>query len=230
MDVEISFGGFAAAVLPPGITAQQAGNFRTLAKPLSLPRRQAAQLQHGSDLLVYIASGAIKLAAPGQGGTEQILGFQFEGDLIFISREDLQSFQIIAMRQSELLVFDAARLFVLAREHPQLSENLARLAIQALHQCRAGLMAMGRRGAMDRVASFLVAMRTIRQVASDGGHTLSLLMTRREIADCLGLTVETVSRQFSQLRQMKIIETPSRTIVRLLDPNWLANRAGADTS
>jgi len=81
-------------------------------------------------------------------------------------------------------------------------------------------MLLGRKSAQERLASFLVSWGQVTNPCAHGNH-VSLPMTRGEIADYLGLTIETVSRTFSRFRSEKRIETPSNDEVVLLDRRWL---------
>lgn len=227
MSFQSSFESFAMDVIPHGITPALTDRLRQLARPLQLDRRATAKLEAERDQLVFVACGAIKLVATNDLGTEQIVSFHFAGDVASFSRHDAQVMQIVALRPCELLIFDTREVLALARQDAQLSEDLTMRAIRSLQNCREHALALGRRSAQERVACFLMAMRKLRAVSTDRGTTLHLPMTRREIADCLGLTVETVSRQFSQLRAAGLIATPSRTIVTLLDPGRLAERTGS---
>ena len=227
MTLDETFDRFAGQYLPASAPAALVHQLRALAKLHGLPRRQMSTLDTTRDHLVFIASGPTKLVALDAAGAEQIVAFQFGGDCLTLPREGLHTYRLVAIRAASLLVFEVEALRALERRAPVLNEILARCSLAALQRTRANLVAMGRRSATERVASFLLSMREIEQVTQGDGRTLTLEMTRKEIADCLGLTVETVSRQFSKLRSLGLIATPSRTQVRLSDPARLAAQAGA---
>ncbi|MEN7537736.1 Crp/Fnr family transcriptional regulator [Aurantiacibacter flavus] len=222
-----AFERFSEQYLPAGAPAALMHQLRTLASLHSLPRRHMTTLDVARDHLVFIVSGPTKLVALDAGGNDQIIAFQFGGDCLTLPRKGLHTFRLVAIRAASLLVFEAEALRALEQRAPVLNAILARCSLAALQRTRANLVAMGRRSATERVASFLLSMREIEQVAQGDGRTLTLEMTRKEIADSLGLTVETVSRQFSKLRELGLIATPSRTQVRLSDPARLAAQAGA---
>ena len=222
-----AFDRFVGQHLPAGAPAALVQQLRALAILHPVPRRRMTTLDVTRDHLVFVASGPTKLVALDPAGEGQIVAFQFGGDCLTLPRQGLHTYRLVAIRAASLLVFETDALHALERRAPVLSEVLARCLLTALQRTRANLVAMGRRSATERVASFLLSMREIEQVAQADGRTLTLEMTRKEIADCLGLTVETVSRQFSKLRDLGLIATPSRTQVRLSDPARLAAEAGA---
>jgi CRP/FNR family transcriptional regulator, anaerobic regulatory protein len=86
------------------------------------------------------------------------------------------------------------------------------------------MLLLGRKTARERVATFLVAR--CRAALSNGSAELvPLPMTRSEIADYLGLTIETVSRTLSRFKAEKRIATPSNSEVVILDRAWLDGMA-----
>jgi len=226
MTFDRSFDHFAQAVLLPDFSAQLVGRFRKIAKPATVDRHRCTKLDDAEDHFVFVASGATKLVAQGISGGEQVLSFQFEGDFTCIPGIAPHAYYLIAIRKAALLMFRTRDVIALAGEHPQVFALLATRTLGTLQRCRQQLVTVGRRSATERVAGFLMSISKEKQVATDGGHSLRLLMTRREIADNLGLTVETVSRQFSVLRQRNLIETPSRNTVKALDWAQLAQCAG----
>ena len=82
------------------------------------------------------------------------------------------------------------------------------------------MLLLGRKTARERVASFLLPRcRTGRRAAASGG--IRLPMTRGEIADYLGLTIETVSRTLSRFKADQKVSLPSNDVVVVLDRDWL---------
>jgi len=96
----------------------------------------------------------------------------------------------------------------------------------SLRRCREKTIALGRKTAGERIAVFLVGMAERIGVEQDGRLVLELPMSRRDISDSLGLTIETVSRQLSKLRDDGVIETVGRSGVILNTLESLRDRAG----
>lgn len=178
------------------------------------------------DLVLFVTSGSSKLLAHIPPDREQILSFHFDGDIVFAPAGVSHAFAIAAIEDSEILVFRTADLFALSAADPQLPLLLCERAIRSLGRCRDKAIALGRKTAPERVADFLLSMAARLGTLGSAAGALSLPMSRRDIADSLGLTIETVSRQFGELRAAGVIETVGRSQVRIVDLKGLHARAG----
>lgn len=226
MTFEKAFALFAETVFPGGVPAPSIEPLRALGRLVAIERHTAADLAADRTSCVFLASGATKLVAQGSSSGGQILSFQMPGDFVCVPGAAPHKYNLVAVRPATALTFAKGELMELAGRHPDMLKMLAKQVFTALQECQEQLVTVGRRSATERVAGFIVALARTPQAASDNGHALSLVMNRREIAECLGLTVETVSRQFSLLRQRKLIETPSRSTVCVPDRVRLARCAG----
>ena len=99
-------------------------------------------------------------------------------------------------------------------------------SLQALHRSRTRMMQMGHKSAGARIAAFLVSMAERLADCTTGPCAFALPMSRRDIGDSLGLTIETVSRQLTELREAGLLETEGRSKVCLSDVTALARIAG----
>lgn len=179
-----------------------------------------------ADRFVFLASGATKLVAEASGGREQVVAFHFADDLVSIPARGPHGYTLRALTDCDILVLPSLEFMQIAHTEPVTLGEVARRALDALWRCREKAVLLGRKTAQERIASFLIA--TARRIGSieRGACVLSLPMSRRDIADSLGLTTETVSRQFTDLRLMGLIATSGRSEVRLLDIAGLEARAG----
>jgi CRP-like cAMP-binding protein len=207
-------------------TDQIAHALRTLAQPLSPGSGRTAQLNPADDALVFIGSGSTKLIASASNGREQIVAFHFPGDLVSIPANAWHSYRLCALVDSEVLAFPADEFLKVVGSEPVFLNALLQRSLTALRRCRDKAVGLGRKNAGERLASFLVNMADRIGSAQAGQYHLDLPMSRREIGDSLGLTIETVSRQFSELRIAGLIETSGRSRVLLCDPAGLAKRTG----
>lgn len=184
---------------------------------LTLARGRSALLQSSSDAILFVLGGVAKLVAHLPPDREQILSFHFDGDIIFAPAGGSHVLMVAAIQDSELLLLDASELLAPGAGEPRLPLFLWERAIQSLGRSREKAVALGRKTAPERVADFLLSMEARLAPRGRNGETVVLPMSRREIADSLGLTIETVSRQFGALRADGVIATSGRSQVRILD-------------
>ena len=176
--------------------------------------------------LVYIANGAAKLVARAAAEREQVAAFNFAGDLVTVPSAGPHAYLLQALIDSELVVLPYAALRDAVRGDAAVLARLLDNCDAALGRCREKALMLGRKTASERMAGFLLAMAARIGVPDGGAVLLDLPMSRRDIGDGIGLTIETVSRQFSLLRDDGLISTEGRSKVRLLDLPGLEARAG----
>lgn len=197
---------------------------------------QAQQLARGQELvpdpetdrLVWLASGAAKLIArgpaPSPGG--QVLAFHFAGDLVSVLRQKDGDFRLVALSPCDLVIFPSDTFLDHAQSDPAVLRSVLTRSLQALHRSRTRMMQLGHKSAAARIADFLVSMAERLAGATQGTCAFALPMSRRDIGDSLGLTIETVSRQLTELREAGLVETEGRSKVALTDVAALARIAG----
>ncbi|WP_427963395.1 helix-turn-helix domain-containing protein [Altererythrobacter sp.] len=199
---------------------------RDLSNEIALKKGKTAPLDHSINLTVYLASGATKLVAHAKGGREQIVAFHFGGDIISVPADAMHASSLVALKDSLLIVFPSREFYDRGASEPAILRPLLDRAQTALHRCRDKAVGLGRKNARERVASFLLSMAERMESVEEEALVLDLPMSRRDIADSLGLTIETVSRQFGELRDAGLVLTGGRSRVRLCDPAALADMAG----
>lgn len=199
---------------------------KSIAQAVAVPRGKFAPLDRELDQVAYLAGGATKLWARASKGREQIVAFHFGGDIVSIPADGVHSYAVTALVDTEMLLFPAREFFDRAAENSVVARALFDRLPAALHRCRDKAVALGRKSALERIAGFLVAMS--KRVGRPEGNrcVLELPMSRRDIGDSLGLTIETVSRQLGVLREEGLIETQGRSCIVLFDLDALTRRAG----
>ncbi|WP_066525314.1 Crp/Fnr family transcriptional regulator [Erythrobacter sp. CCH5-A1] len=200
----------------------------------------AAQLARGQELapdpetdrLVWLASGAAKLVARGPASVAtgapggQVLAFHFAGDLVSVLRQKDGDFRLVALTPCDLVIFPSDAFLDHAQGDPVVLRSVLTRSLQALHRSRTRMMQMGHKSAAARIADFLVSMAERLADCTAGTCAFALPMSRRDIGDSLGLTIETVSRQLTELREAGLVETEGRSKVALTDVAALARIAG----
>lgn len=173
-----------------------------------------------------ITSGTVRLSRLLHDGRRQVMGFLFPGDFIGLTRRDSFAFSAEAITDTDSCNFALDDLDTLSEDNPRLQRKLYEMACSELDAAQEQMLLLGRKSALERVASFLLEVRQRQLRQGDDESRITLSMTRGDIADYLGLTLETVSRSFSRLRQEKVIEIRETYRVALLDCRRLQELSG----
>lgn len=177
-----------------------------------------------ADWLFNIIAGAVKLYRTMPDGRVQIIGFLGEGDFMGLPPADAYSISAEALTQVDTCVFPRRAFDRLVGDCPALEHRLFDLARTEVASARDHMLLLGRKTARERLATFLLQERR-----QPDASELVLPMSRTEIADYLGLTMETVSRTFSAFVRDGLISLDGADRVRLMQLNGLrALAAGED--
>ncbi|OHV82320.1 Crp/Fnr family transcriptional regulator [Rhizobium sp. LCM 4573] len=164
----------------------------------------AEAVDHYSNIL----SGAVKLTKTLADGRQQIVGLQFAPDFLGRPFHDASAVNAEAATVTSLCSFPRSALARMMNESPDLQRRLFEQALRELDEAREWMLTLGRKNAGEKVASFLLLIaRNIDPGDETGNGELAfdLPLTRADIADFLGLTIETVSRELTKLRSSGII-------------------------
>ena len=176
--------------------------------------------------MLFVLQGAVKLISHVGLDREQILSFHFSGDAICPSAGGAHQLEIVAITDSEIVSAAWPEFSNTTQVDGAALSLLLERTTRSLQRCRDKAVALGRKSAPERVADFLLTMAERIGLRDQDGALITLPMSRRDIADSLGLTIETVSRQLGELRSARIIETRGRSQVWLLDLAALYARTG----
>ena len=204
------------------------GRYRALGRGEILPSDPE------DDQLVYLASGAAKLIVRSAGDGQltprsaQILAFHFPGEIVSVLSGRESRLCLAALCDTEMVVFSADAFLKVAEGDPAVIRAVLVRALDALQRSRLRMMQLGFRSARQRVAGFLVSIARRLGADSAGPCELTLPMSRGDIAHSLGLTLETISRQFADLRAEGLLSTCGRNCVVLTDLAALARAAGQE--
>lgn len=184
-----------------------------LAQVLRVGRDQEIYPQGGNGEFCYrLISGVVRTVALMRDGRRQVGEFYLADDVFGLDSEERRSFGAEAVTDCTMLRFSTRRVALLADGDAAFSNLLCRLMRRQLRETREQILLLGRKTATERVATFLLEMEAR---AGDGPDVVALPMSRGDIADHLGLTVETVSRVLSRLHRDGAIalESAHRVIV-----------------
>ena len=160
-----------------------------------------------ADFVYKVVSGAVRAVRLLADGRRQITDFYLPGDVFGIELEAEHTASAEAL--SETVVISARR-SSLTQDQSQ-SSHLWRHAMVELQRSQTHLLTLGRRSAIERIAFFLVDLAD----RMGGTDQLQVPMSRQDIADYLGLTIETVSRTLTQMQARGLVEVEGCRRMRL---------------
>jgi len=176
----------------------------------------------GFENLVVIRSGTVKTFYQGTDGEDQIIGFHFPGDLIGLDaiHDEQHGCTAQTLERTTVCSFPFSDLQEVAAKIPALRKQFMRIISREILSDQGHLLALNRKTAQQRLSVFLssVAQRFSQRGFSASDFNLS--MSRYDLANYLGLAVETVSRLFSGFHAHGILEVERRH-VRILDADRL---------
>lgn len=174
-----------------------------------------------ADYVYNIVDGALRLFKLLPDGRRQITGFLFPSDFVGIALKARYAYSAETITDTIVCRFPRLKLEALFAELPALEKRLLETAGNELIAAQDQMLLLGRKTAAERVASFLLHLQARAAARHAKSDSLELPMTRTDMGDYLGLTVETVSRTFTKLRKGGLIATPSPQEVEITDPDGL---------
>lgn len=179
-----------------------------------------------SDSAYTVTRGVLRLYRVFADGRRQVVGFLLPGDFIGLDEGGRHRFAADAITDVSLCHYPKQNFTALLNEKPHLLKQLYTTAAHELIEAREHMMALGQRSAREKIAWFLIHLRSRWARSQPTSDELSIPMSRQDIADYLGLTIETVSRTFTKLaREGTIVILPHG--VRLTDARKIERLAAA---
>lgn len=173
--------------------------------------------------LYVVRSGALKTFVQNANGDLQILGFHLPGEIIGFDAlaTDFHVSQAEALERSSLCELPYLKLQQVTLDVPALQRQLLRVISREVVNEHDHLVMMGKQQTLEQLASFLQSIADRYARLSRDSTLLTLPMSRVDIANYLGLVVETVSRTFTRMEDMGVLAV-NRKQVRILRPDLLA--------
>lgn len=179
-----------------------------------------------STYLFNVVTGSVRLLRLLSDGRRLITGFLFPGDFLGLSIADVYGYTVEAQKDVSLCRFERTRLLEMVERFPTLEHRLLRLASNELTEAQGHLVLLGRKTAMERVTTVLLMLaERVGQKESDGIY-IDLPMSRGDLADYAGLTIETVSRSILRLCREGVIDLPDKQSIYIFKAAELAARSG----
>ncbi len=199
----------------------------------SFPSGQTISIRgEPSDTVASVVDGVATLTRSMEDGRTQLVGLLLPSDFIGRPGRETIEYDITAVTDLTLCCFHRKPFEELLEDHPHIRERLLEMALDELDAARDWMLLLGRKTARERIAS-LIALIVKRSTRPDGEslgneHRVVLPITRETMANYLGLTIETVSRQLTRLKKDGIIELDGKRGVIIPDLAELLAETGDD--
>ena len=155
-------------------------------------------------------------------GGRHIVSFYYPGDVLGYCSTQAYAFSAQALTSVSVRRIALVSLERQMRQRPELAQKLLRMAAVELTATRDHLVCLAAKSAEAKTASFLLALSRRNAAVGENPAEIRLPMTRLDIADYLGLTLETVSRMLSKFKRQGLIDLPRATLVSIRDARTLA--------
>ncbi len=184
------------------------------------------------DFVASVVTGVATLTQVMEDGRTQTVGLLFPSDFVGRPGRDTAPYNVIATTDVMMCCFRKKPFEELMARTPHIGQRLLEMTLDELDAAREWMLLLGRKTAREKIASLLAIV--ARRDASLQGQvrqrqvTFELPLTREAMADYLGLTLETVSRQISALKHEGIIELTGKRTVHVPDIDRLIEEAADD--
>jgi CRP/FNR family transcriptional regulator len=175
-----------------------------------------------ADHVFNVTSGAVKVYKLLSDGRRQITGFLFPGDFLGLTHNEVYAYTAEALAPVTMCRFPRRKLETLLDDFPMLERRLLGMASHELAAAQDQMLLLGRKTARERLVSFLLNLSRAQARHGRPDNPVDLPMGRSDIADYLGLTIETVSRTFTNLKKAGLIQLLDGGAVRLNNTDALA--------
>ena len=170
-----------------------------------------------NDSLYILVQGSFRLSKHFEDGRRQITGFLFPGDFVGVRPTNANAYSAEALEDSYVCHFPHKFLDAIASDCPGVKDRLIARGQTEYHKAQDHIVLLGKKTAEERVESFLRSVgQSVGIPENDSVTTVPLSMSRQDIADYLGLRLETLSRTLTALKKKGVIRDLSRRHVSLM--------------
>lgn len=185
------------------------------------------------DFVGSVVKGIATLTQTMEDGRTQMVGLLLPSDFVGRPGREGSAYDVIATTEVLMCCFRRKPFERMMEETPHVAHRLLQMTLDELDAAREWMLVLGRKTAREKIASLLsiIARRStlLDQLAADDGVAIELPLTREAMADYLGLTLETVSRQVSALKRDEVIVLDGKRRILIPDMERLLEEAGDDS-
>ena len=205
---------------------EELGHLQAIVRRVRMTPRQML-FHEGDDAgnVYNILGGILKLYKLLPDGRRQITGFVQRGDFLGITATGAYSYSAEAITEVTLCRFPRRQLYLLFDRFPKLEGRLLGIATDELTAAQDQMLLLGRKTAAEKLASFLLGLARRMNGVDGEDKPVPVPMTRGDVADYLGLTVETVSRTLSRLKKAGLIAISEAHSITIVKPDELRDIA-----
>jgi CRP/FNR family transcriptional regulator len=191
----------------------------------------------GGDPMAFVGSvvsGTATIERLMEDGRKQTMGLLLPSDFIGRPGREIATYDVTAVTDVTLCCFRRDSFEKMVAQTPHVSQRLMEMALDELDAARDWMLLLGRKTAREKIATFLmmIVRRTTEENVSlaTKDKKINLPLTREAMADYMGLTLETVSRQFSKLRKDGLIVMDGKRDITIPDVAALEAETGSDSA
>ena len=197
----------------------------------SLDEHEHLFLEDDAQTHVYLVlSGVIGTYKVLADGRRQICAFAYPGDILGLDCAGTHVNNAESLGVSLVRSIPINAISKLIMSEPGFGQTLLRITATELADTRDQMLSLGRKSAAEKLATFLLGISRRNSFSGQVDKLIDIPMKRCDIADFLGLTVETVSRNFTKLKRMGVISMQTSTAIKIEDMNMLELMADGDES
>lgn len=216
--------------LPYGLDLAEVSELETSVCPSNPVASDSLLFDQGESLqaLYAVSAGSFKTTIIDADGLEQIMGFYFAGDLLGLDglADHNHNCSAVAIEDSQVCRLPIDQIDPLMTRLPALRKQLMRLMSRALSEDEQQLLTLGRKNSEGRMATLLLGLSQRRGLRGLDSMTVWLNMKRADLANYLGMRVETISRVLNQLQSDGVLDGTRRKVT-IQDLAELQARAGS---
>jgi len=177
--------------------------------------------QENANNLYNITKGNVKIYRLLSDGRIQIIGFLYPGDFFGSYKKEKYNYSAEAIGEVRTCVFNQESLDNYLEENLNLAKELLHMTSHELTLAQDRMGVLGKMNANERVAKFILNISKQRERIGWQNNPVSLPMTRQDIADYLGLTLETVSREITRFKTSNLIKLMNAKQIFIVDKEKL---------
>ena len=184
------------------------------------------------DFVASVVTGVASLSQAMEDGRTQMVGLLLPSDFLGRPGREAAPYDVVAVSNLTLCCFRRKPFETMMAATPHISQRLLEMTLDELDAAREWMLILGRKTAREKIASLLAILArresSLELKSTENGMTFELPLTREAMADYLGLTLETVSRQVSALKREGIIRLEGKRHIIIPDFDRLQMETGDD--